>query len=203
MCFQLRHLLLFMILALPYSGMGQVAHGFELGGNLMDAKVQIDGLDLPSKNAFGPRVGYIGELGLKGGVKMGWGLLFMQKGFKLDGETWAISSFDLPLRIGYSIPLKNERIRLFGDVGGTFEYNFNATAKIDGETVELLIGDEDGDLKRFSNGIEIGAGVSLAQLIGLRISYYLGMTNLVRNSPNSEWKNHYIGFSLQFLFMKN
>ncbi|NAS12148.1 outer membrane beta-barrel protein [Poritiphilus flavus] len=181
---------------------GQMAHGFEIGANLMNADFTIDDEVIDTKNAVGPRAGYVGEFHLTQNLYLRGALLFMQKGFKFADETWALSSFDIPINFGSSFDLARDRLQWFLDGGISTEYNARAITKIDGETVELEIGNGEGELKSLSTGLNLGTGLQFARLLKFRVSYYTGLTNLINTEGADKWKNRYLAFSLNFLFRK-
>lgn len=181
---------------------GQMAHGFELGANLMSANFTIDSETIETKTAVGPRGGYVGEYNFNNHFFLRGAALFMQKGFKFENENWVINSIDIPISIGYATDIKPGKLRWFIDGGASIEFNTKATTKIDDDTIELIIGKGEGELKSTSSGIIIGTGVEFSNLLKLRVTYYSGLTNMINTSGTDEWKNQYIGLSLNFLFRK-
>ncbi len=179
-----------------------MSHGFEIGANLMNGDFNIDEENIETNNAWGPRVGYVGEYNFSENLYLRIAGLYMQKGFKFADETWAINSFDVPVLMGYTIDLNGDKLQLFVDGGLSLEYNFRAITKIDETTIELEMGSDEGQLKNFSSGITFGTGLQFSKLMKLRINYYQGITNLINTEGNDAWKNHYIGLSLNFLFKK-
>lgn len=180
----------------------QMTHGFELGANLMSANFNIDNEKIDTKTAVGPRGGYVGEYNLNENLFLRGAALFMQKGFKFGDENWVINSIDVPINIGYSTDITPDKLKWFIDGGVSIEFNTKATTKINDETVELVIGKEEGDIKSTSSGINIGTGIEFANLVKFRVNYYTGITNMINTSGSDEWKNQYIGLSLNFLFRK-
>ncbi len=126
----------------------------------------------------------------------------MQKGFKFGDENWVINSIDIPINLGYTTAIKGDKLKWFIDGGFSIEFNTKATTRIDDETFEIIIGKDEGEVKSFSNGINIGTGIEFSQLLKLRINYYSGLTNLINTTGTDEWKNQYIGLSLNFMFRK-
>lgn len=178
----------------------QMIHGFELGANMMNGDLSVENENINTSTAWGPRVGYRGEYSIGKHLHAGIGGLYMQKGFRFAEETWAVNSFDVPLSLGYDVDLSGERLKLFFDGGLSFEYNFRAITRIDDNPVELTIGNEEGDIKRFTSGFSIGTGIRLNQLIKFRINYYQGISNLINTEGPDSWKNQFLGFSLAFFF---
>ncbi len=190
---------LFFVTTISY---GQMAHGFELGANLMNANFELDGESIETKTAVGPRGGYVGEYNLNRNLFLRGAALFMQKGFKYENENWVINSIDIPINIGYTTDLKPGKLKWFIDGGMSIEFNTKATTKIDDETIELIIGKEDGEIKASSSGINIGTGIEFSNLLKFRVNYYSGLTNMINTSGTDAWKNQFIGLSLNFLFRK-
>lgn len=179
---------------------GQMTHGFEIGANLMSANVNLDNEDLVTTTAVGPRTGYVSEYNLNENLFLRGAALFLQKGFKYENESWVINSIDIPINIGYSVDIKPGKLKWFIDGGASIEFNTKATTRINDETIILIIGKEEGEIKSISSGINFGTGIEFSNLIKLRINYYSGLTNMINTSGSDEWKNQYIGLSLNFLF---
>ncbi|NHF60371.1 PorT family protein [Flavobacteriaceae bacterium TP-CH-4] len=196
------HIAFFFVFFISTVLLGQMAHGFEIGANLMNADFTIDEEAIDTKNAVGPRAGYIGEFNLTPNLYIRGALLFMQKGFRFADETWAVNSFDVPINLGGSVDLAGNRLQWFLDGGISAEYNARAITRIDGEAIELEIGYGEGELKSFSTGLNLGTGLQFARFIKLRVSYYTGLTNLINTEGTDQWKNRYLAFSLNFLFRK-
>lgn len=180
----------------------QMTHGFELGVNLMSANFTVDDQKIDTKTAIGPRVGYVGEYNHNESLFLRGAVLFMQKGFKFGDENWVVNSIDIPINLGYTTPINGDKLKWFIDGGFSLEFNTKATTKIDDETIEIIIGKDEGEIKSFSNGINFGTGIEFSQLLKFRINYYTGLTNLINTDGSDEWKNQYIGLSLNFMFRK-
>lgn len=189
-------------IVLSSSVSAQMTHGFELGANLMSSNFDIDNQEIDTKTAVGPRGGYVGEYNLNESVFLRGAALFMQKGFKFENENWVINSIDVPISIGYSTKISSDKLKWFIDAGASIEFNTKATTRIDDETVELIIGKEEGDIKSTSSSISFGTGLEFASLLKFRANYYTGLTNMINTSGSDNWKNQYIGLSLNFLFRK-
>lgn len=197
---KLRHpfcaLLLLLCCAQPI--VGQIRSGMELGGNIMNADfVLFNPID--TNGSWGIRLGFVSEVPLSNKTYFRGAALINQRGFEFLDERWALNVIDVPLNLGYAIPLANSRIALFLDAGLNVEYNMDAFTKIDGETVRLDIGSSEDDIKRFSQGFNLGTGVRFSRALKLRLNYYQGLTNLVRSADDS-WKNRVIGISLNYFF---
>lgn len=188
--------------AMTFVAQAQMTHGFELGANLMSANFTVDNEKIDTKMAVGPRAGYVGEYNLSDQVFLRGAALFMQKGFKFGDENWVINSIDIPINVGYATDIKPDKLKWFIDAGASIEFNTKATTRIDDETVELIIGKEDGEIKPSSAGINFGTGIEFANLVKFRVNYYSGLSNMLQGPGTSEWKNQYIGLSLNFLFRK-
>lgn len=177
---------------------GQLRNGMELGGNIMNADfVLFDPID--TNSSWGIRLGYVGEIPLSKKFYVRGAALINQRGFEFLDERWALNVVDLPLNLGYAIPLNSTSVEVFLDAGLNLEYNMDAFTKIDGEMVRLEIGGSEDDIKRFSQGLNVGAGMRFSNALKLRLSYYQGLTNIVRSADDS-WKNTVIGVSLNFFF---
>lgn len=196
----IKYILLFYLFFIGLSAQSQIAHGFELGANLMNGDFSIEDQKVDTKIAIGPRAGYVGEFNITDKLYLRGALLYMQKGFKFAEETWAVNSFDIPVNMGYSLDLNGDKLQWFLDGGVSIEYNTRAITRINDETVELIIGKNEGEIKAVSSGLNFGTGIQFSRLIKFRVNYYSGLTNLINTETSDSWKNQYIGFSLNFLF---
>lgn len=190
-----------LLLCCTQSIFGQIRNGMELGGNIMNADfVLFDPIE--TNGSWGIRLGFVSEVPLSIKTYFRGAALINQRGFEFLDERWALNVVDVPLNLGYAIPIANSRVAFFVDGGLNLEYNMDAFTKIDGETVRLDIGGAEDDIKRFSQGFNLGTGVRFSRALKLRVNYYQGLTNLVRSADDS-WKNRVIGISLNYFFNKS
>lgn len=178
----------------------QYKGGMEIGGNLMGADFILEE-PIATQDSWGIRLGYVGEYQISDHLYARGAALINQRGFKFGGERWALSAIDVPVNLGYALNLNDKNLKLFIDGGFNFAYNFRAFTKSNGEIVTLEIGNEEGDIKMFSTGFNVGGGLQFSEKIKVRVNYYSGLTNLLR-TEGDEWKNHVIGLSLNFFFKK-
>ncbi len=176
------------------SSFAQYRGAVEVGANIMSANFVLDG-PVDTKSTWGIRLGYVGEYSLSKSLYFRFGLLINQRGFKLADERWGLNALDVPLNIGYSVPLNDNGFEFFIDGGLNLEYNFHAFTKINDELVALSIGSEQQDIKTFGTGFNFGTGFQVSKRVKTRVSYYKGLTNLVRTT-NDEWKNNVLGFAV-------
>lgn len=179
-------------------GSAQVRNGMEFGGNILNADFNLEN-EIDTQNSWGIRLGYVGEFPISDPLYFRGALLINQRGFQFLDERWALNVIDVPLNFGYSIPLGGNSKYFFLDGGLNLEFNMDAFTKIDGETVRLTIGSDDDDIKRISQGFNLGTGIRFSSALKMRINYYQGLTNLIR-SANDNWKNRAIGISINYFF---
>ncbi|MEH0156381.1 porin family protein [Limibacter armeniacum] len=173
--------------------------GLEVGANMMGGNLMISNVEADTEYSWGIRLGYVGEYKLSDGAFLRGAVLLNQRGFQFADERWGLNAIDVPVNLGYNFNLNDDGLKLFLDAGVNLEYNFRAFTKINDELVTLTIGSEEGDIKRFSTGVNFGTGLQFSEKVKLRVNYYKGMTNLLQ-SNNDEWNNHVVGVSLDYFF---
>ncbi len=189
-----RSIFLLLVILCSLSSYAQYRGAIELGANIMSANFTLNG-PVETNSTWGIRLGYVGEYSVSKHFYFRFGLLVNQRGFELGEERWGLNALDVPLNIGYSIPLNDEGFEFFIDGGFDLEYNFHAFTKINDELVALSIGGEQDDIKSFGTGFNIGTGLQVSKRVKTRVSYYKGLSNLVRTT-NDEWKNKVIGVAV-------
>jgi len=162
----------------------------------------VSGDNLETKSSWGIRLGYVAAYELTESFFLKGAILINQRGFNYSDERWGLNAVDLPLNLGFSAPIGEKGMKWFLDAGINIEYNFRAFTKVNDELVTLSIGNETGDIKPFSFGVNGGTGIQFTERMQLRFSYYYGLTNLLQTSEDS-WKNFVIGTALIFHFQKN
>ena len=188
------------LLLIGYSVTAQLRNGMEVGGNLMNADfVLFDTID--TDNIWGLRLGYVGEFPLSERTFLRGAVLINKRGFQFMDERWGLTVLDLPLNLGYGIPLGGNSTKLFFDAGINLEYILEAFTRISGTKTLINMGSGDGEIKRFVQGFNLSSGIQFSKGLQLRVNYYRGLTNVIRSEEDS-WKNRAIGVSLCIFFFR-
>jgi hypothetical protein len=85
-------------------------------------------------------------------------------------------------------------------IGGGPNLGFNLSARYihEGEKQEIAIGDAAGEVKGFDLGLIASGGYESKKGLVLSVSYLKGLTQL-QNSPNFDWQNNVIGFTIGYM----
>jgi len=70
--------------------------------------VLFDAID--TNASWGIRLGYVGEFPLSQDLYFRGAALINQRGFEFLDERWALNTVDLPLNLGYTIPLNSNSV---------------------------------------------------------------------------------------------
>jgi hypothetical protein len=160
-----------------------IRFGVQAGLNLSTVTWE-DMDDISSKIGF--NVGVTADYALSEALFLQPALLYTAKGASFEDDvTSTLSYLELPINIGYKIPLESFTVSL--KVGPYLAYGLSA--KMSGEEdgisadIDLYKKNEDiwgidkAPLKRFDYGVGIGAGIEFGQ-IAVGLSYELGLANL-------------------------
>ncbi|MFM8709988.1 MAG: outer membrane beta-barrel protein [Sphingomonadales bacterium] len=124
-------------------------------------------------------------------------LLFLGKGVAIGVNTgknkYRFAALDIPLQLLY-------RTKGGWFIGGGPNLGFNLSAKnvYLGQTKEITLGNEAGQVKAFDFGVTATGGYQSKTGLVLSINYVKGLTNL-SNEANAEWRNNVLGFTLGYM----
>ena len=157
-----------------------------------DAEIKDDGLNLPSF-----QFGAIFDTRLSSALSFQSQLLFLGKGTAVDHDDhvdkYRFAAIDVPLQLLY-------RTKAGWFIGGGPNLGFNLSARYihEGEKEEIAIGDAAGEVKGFDLGLIASGGYGSKKGLVLSVSYLKGLTQL-QNSPNFDWQNNVIGFTIGYM----
>lgn len=187
---------------------GQYFHGVSLGTNYNIADFKMNESVDPS-GKLGFSLGYFAEQQLNDNLYTRFGVTFNKRAFNAvnrrgintTDEKWAVDVFEIPINLGYYLNWNNKSgLQFFIDAGANLGYNSRATVRNKTETIRLDIG-SNGDVKRFTTGVNGSLGVLYKKRIKVRLNYYTTLSSIVNTSENV-WKNQTIGISLNY-FLKD
>lgn len=186
----------------------QYFHGVSLGTNYNIADFKMNESVDPS-GKLGFSLGYFAEQQLNDNLYTRFGVTFNKRAFNAvnrrgintTDEKWAVDVFEIPINLGYYLNWNNKSgLQFFIDAGANLGYNSRATVRNKTETIRLDIG-SNGDVKRFTTGVNGSLGVLYKKRIKVRLNYYTTLSSIVNSSENV-WKNQTIGISLNY-FLKD
>jgi hypothetical protein len=151
------------------------------------------------KGKFGLEVGPVLYYSLSNNFYINSGLMFSLKTFKeeIDGVKWGINTsyLELPLNIGYSIPIGN--LHTYGQLGPYVGYNLSAKIKASygGESVTEDIKDE---ISPINAGIGLMYGININRF-KIELGYQYGLTNVFKDDEyNTKLNSLFVGVSYVF-----
>ena len=191
------NLLLVLMLFIGLSVSAQTRFGLKSGialGSVStnDAEIKEDGLNLRSF-----QFGAIFDTRLSSALSFQSQLLFLGKGTAVDHDDhvdkYRFAAIDVPLQLLY-------RTKTGWFIGGGPNLGFNLSARYihEGEKEEIAIGDAAGEVKGFDLGLIASGGYESKKGLVLSVSYLKGLTQL-QNSPNFDWQNNVIGFTIGYM----
>jgi hypothetical protein len=157
-----------------------------------DAEIKEDGLNLRSL-----QFGAIFDTRVSSALSFQSQLLFLGKGTAVDHDDhvdkYRFAAIDVPLQLLY-------RTKAGWFIGGGPNLGFNLSARYihEGEKQEIAIGDAAGEVKGFDLGLIASGGYESKKGLVLSVSYLKGLTQL-QNSPNFDWQNNVIGFTIGYM----
>jgi hypothetical protein len=185
----------------------QIKFGPKVGLNLSTMTMKIGSLSIDPKTVVGFHVGVISEIPLVGNLSLQPGILYSAKGSKWAESEEEIlfspSFIEIPVNVVYKFDLG--AIKLLLNAGPNFAYGIGGKIKFtsgsvsESQDIEFGSGSEK-DMKPLDIGLNIGAGVEIANLI-ISANYGLGLANLApENTDDKEMKINVIGISVAYLF---
>lgn len=125
----------------------------------------------------GFHAGVVAELPLLGNLYVNTGLLYAQKGSKIDDlGTEVINKFnylELPVNLAYKVGIGP--LAIFPQAGVFFDYALNG--KTVSENVSQAINFKEDGLKQVDFGLNVGAGVQVS-LLQVTVNYGFGLVNI-------------------------
>jgi hypothetical protein len=150
---------------------------------------------LPTTTSTGFHLGLVLNAPLSKGISIQSGLLFSQKGFNIF-----LNGYDISATYNYiEVPINlriNVTKRLFIGGGPYLGYALSGTITTGKQSEDIKFGSGNG--KRSDFGVNILAGIEIAEGFTISGNYSLGLSNISEDSQTI--KNNVIGISLTKLF---
>ncbi len=185
--------------------------GLKAGLNLSSATIKIEGEKSDEiKMLPGLVVGAFSDINFAEKLGLEVGLQFEQKGYKAEEEIYGKTAKDkftvnyltVPVNLRLNLPVGENNLYFLA--GPTFGIGLSAKEKVeyDGETeTESIDFGDDGGLSRMNIGLLFGAGYELSGKLGLRVTYDLGLSNLVSDGDSdNKVSTNVLGLSITYKF---
>lgn len=172
-------------------------------GGLSLAKMQENytGTNLTTSNLTGFQAGLVIEGSVTESVFLNSGVLFSQKGTKLNimgvNCDVPVNYVEVPVNLALKYDLGSAK--LFAQAGPYAAIGLSAKMKAGGQEETIEFGSDSEDLKRFDAGIGFGCGIEIKK-IQFGVNYDLGLMN-ISNDPDETSKNRALTISIT-LFLK-
>lgn len=191
------------VVMLAMSVNAQVQFGVKAGLNVANQKYSSSGISMSPKSLIGFHVGVIADMPLNEKFSIQPGLLFSQKGAKMDQnsvtEKAIFNYLDIPINAVYKIDAGGVKVLL--NAGPSIGYALGGKYKVDSESEDIEFGSEDGKYKRLDLGFGFGGGVQFGSVIA-SLNYNLGLANIINSPSGADYKikNNVFSISLAYLF---
>ncbi|MGD9929601.1 MAG: porin family protein [Mangrovibacterium sp.] len=176
--------------------------GIRGGFNLANIEIESEGISISPDDRFGIHLGVVGEFPVGESLFINPGLLFMQKGFKMEGDGEDVKGrmnyLDIPVNALYKVDLTGAYLLLHA--GPNFGFGLSGKEEYDGEEEDIEFGSDDDQLKSLDLGLNLGVGAEIQQF-QVTLNYTLGLNNL-SNYDEMDWKNKVLTLSLTYLLGK-
>jgi hypothetical protein len=188
------------VLSILFANVNAQKIGIKAGLSLANAQYEYSGTAISTSNLIGVQVGLVGEVPISNDVSFNSGILFSQKGTKMNllgvEINFPINCLEIPLNLDYKYDLGTAK--LFAQAGPYLGIGLSAKMKGAGESETIDFGSGTDQMKRLDLGINFGAGIEIKK-VQLGINYGLGLTNL-SNDPDETMKNGVLSFSMGLFF---
>lgn len=200
----MKKLLLVLVIAVSaFTVNAQVQFGVKAGVNFANQKYTYGGVSVSPKSLLGFHAGVIANFGVGDKFIIQPGLLFSQKGAKIDenGVTYTdtYNYLDIPINGVYKIDAGSVKILL--NAGPSLSYALSGKSKDDSGSTNIEFGSNEGQAKRLDFGIGFGGGVQFGSVVA-SLNYNIGLANIY-NPPTGydmSVKNNVFSISVAYLF---
>lgn len=190
-----------------------VNFGVKAGLNLSNATIKSGGEKADDiKMLPGLVVGAYADINFSELLALEAGLQYEQKGYKFNykeagkelKDKYTINYLTVPVNLRLNLAMGDNTLYFLA--GPTFGIGLSAKEKVeyDGETESASAdfgNSEDDDIKRINMGLLFGAGYELSSNLGFRVTYDLGMSNLVpKGDSDNKVTTGVIGVAVTFKF---
>lgn len=174
--------------------------GIKGGLSLANANYEVFETALSTEVLSGFHIGLVSELPVSEALSFSPGILYSQKGFKMNfmgvEVKMPITYIEIPLNLTYKYNAGG--LSLFGQAGPYLGGGISAKAKSGNEEEEIEFGSGDEELKQFDFGVNIGAGIQITNL-QFSINYGQSLVNL-ENDSDALAKLNVISLSVAYFF---
>lgn len=190
-----------------------VSFGVKAGLNLASASIKMDGNKAEDiKILPGLNVGVFADFNFTDLLGLEAGLQYEQKGYKFTTkefseeikDKYAIQYLTIPVNLRANIAVGDNTLYFLA--GPTFGIGLSAKETVEygdekeSESAKFGSG-EDDDIKRMNLGLLFGAGFDLASNLGFRVTYDIGLSNLVpKGDSDNKVTTGTIGVALTYKF---
>jgi opacity protein-like surface antigen len=196
----MKKLLLMSVFCLGIISVSAQRFGIKAGVNFANAIAKEEGIGLSTSSLTGPQFGVVGEFTLSNDWFFNSGLLYSQKGLKMDymgvEVKFPVRYLEVPFNFAYKHDM--ESVKLFAQAGPYLGIGLSAKATTGDEEIEIEFGSDDDQIKGLDFGLNIGAGIEIEKA-QIGISYGLGLVNL-ENEDEAKMKNSVISISFAYFF---
>ncbi|MBR3711808.1 MAG: PorT family protein [Bacteroidales bacterium] len=191
----------------------ELSFGAKVGLNLSSATIKSGGEKADDiKMLPGLNVGVFADMNFSELLALEAGLQYEQKGYKFtykeQGEElkdkYAIQYLTIPVNLRANLAMGDNTLYFLA--GPTFGLGLSAKETVEyngekeSESAKFGNGEED-DIKRMNVGLLFGAGFDLSSNLGFRVTYDLGLSNLVpKGDSDNKCTTGVIGVALTFKF---
>ena len=188
----MKKIFFFAIMLLNFAAFSQIS--VRAGLNLSNISITSDGASVSYSSKIGFHLGIMDEIAINDNLSWRPGLLFSQRGAKIDilGTTSSVTAsyLDIPLSLIYNF--STEDSGLFAELGPNVQYLLSASSEGD-------------DVKDGWNSIDFGLigglGYNINNNIGIGVNYNIGLANIIKDAPDgTSGKNSNIGVYLNYSF---
>lgn len=171
---------------------GGVRWGIRVGANFANMSFSNDGYSSSPKSRTSFHVGVVADIPVVESFYVQSGLFLQNKGFKIDyddDETMTAKPMylEIPVLASYRYNF-NDATQLqinFGPyfgygIGGKYKYEYDG----DSEEEDCF---QDGEMKRFNCGLQVGAGITFASHIYLGVAYQFGLSNIADDDEGGDY----------------
>lgn len=176
--------------------------GLRVGANLANVNIDTEGFSMSPDSRLGMQLGVVAEFPVNEALFFSPGLLFVQKGYKMEMEgdeaKARMNYLDIPMNLLYKVDLSGAKLLL--QAGPNLGIGLNGKEKYDDEEEDIEFGSDEDQLKRLDLGLNLGVGAEIQQ-VQVALNYTLGLSN-ISNYDEADIKNNVLSLSVTYLFGK-
>lgn len=168
---------------------GGVKWGVRAGVNFANSSFSSGDYSVTPDSRTSFHVGVVADFPLMESLYIQSGLFLQNKGCKMSDDdeeiTYKPMYLEIPILASYRYNF-NDATQLQVNFGPYFGYGIGGKIKdeYDGDSEEADIFGDDGILKRFNCGLQVGAGITFASHIYLGVAYQFGLSNIYNSEDD-------------------